>query len=475
MALLPPVSLRGNSYVTPVEAEAPRALEEAPVAPATTDSLETRQDAELRAGQAAAIGELSPAQRGVAAFNTLSDVRSGIETRNVRLTRANAEVERLETRLGQQLMNLSPALSQDQRQAYADAYRERHGRAYGEARDAAQDLASYTRESLPRVEQALRDLPQHPHASAVAGEPPHLARAMQESVRQLGTAVRQSPTGSSELQATLQQLGTDYAQLAERAALGTRDPGNQPAPGMAATRPVLGGLGVAVGQLSREVGSLAQRAAGRFGIASGVLGAVDSAGRIADGAARTEHYVGGAAGAAQVVGGVLRVGGVAIGGPLSMAAGGAAILATAESARRDRNEYIADVSATLQAAGIASDPARAEALARSNPESLRLLAAAGYSTRQIEDLTALAPVATRMNEGQVQGLIEASQRLGLSPDRMIEVLQSFGSRAGDAITALVRAHQGNRERDDVMLDALRTGWGANAVSRRLAELVSGRR
>ena len=480
MALTVPVSLRGNTYTVPSNDVVPVRDEVQPDAPVPdtgavrpADSVESTEDARLRLAQDAAIGNLSAPQRGVQAARTLDEVRVGIDERNMRLDRANRAVERLETGLAQQLMNLSPALSQEERQAYADAYRARNSGPYGEARDAAQELADYTRENLPRVEQAARDLPGHPHPNAVSGMVTAVARSMEQSMGVLDTAVRQSPTGSTELQSSLEQLGTQFAQVAERAAAANGDPGNQQAPGFDATRPTVGGLGVAVGQLSRTAGSLAQRAAGKFGVVGGVLGAVDAGGRIADGTARAEHYAGAGAGLAMVVGGVLRIGGVAVGGPISLIAGGASMLATAASAVRDRNAYVRDVTATLQATGM--DAARAEALARSNPESLRLLEGAGYTPDQIRDVVGTAPVTTRIHASSTETLVRAGQQLGVSPERMTEIVRQLGARDADvAIAQLQRALSLAPGLGSAgVMQELESGWGATDASRRLAALLRG--
>lgn len=474
--LLPPVSLRGTTYssVQPSTAAAqdvaPREVDPAVAQVEATDAVEA---ARLRAAESAVIGQLTPRQLGVQAARTLDEVRVGIDTRNMRLHSANREVERLETRLAEQLMNLSPSMSPEERQAYADAYRARSSGAYGEARDAAQDLADYMRDNAARVEQAAIDLAGHPAPNAVAGMVNGVTQSMQNAMGVLDTAVRQSPTGSAELQRSLEALGRDFSQIAERAALSHGAPDNRQSAGMDVTRPAIGGLGVAIGQLSREVGSLAQRAAGKFGVVGGTLGAIDAAGRIADGTARAEHYAGAAAGLAQVVGGVLRIGGVAVGGPVSLVAGGASILFTAASAVRDRDAYVRDVTATLQAAGIAQG-ADAEALARSNPESLRLLEAARFGPQQIRDLVFAAPQSARMHESTIADLVRGAQRFGLSPAHVVDMLRQLGPVEADvAINGFNRAQSGMGSLgDEHVLQEMRTGFWASDASRRLAELIA---
>lgn len=483
MGLLPPTGLRTNQQYTriadgdvqqtqaPVEPPAP-ATEAPSNVPGTRDSVESIDEARRRAAADAVLGNLSPQQRGIQAARTLDEVRTGIETRNIRLSGANREVQRLETRLGEQLGNLAPSLTQQQRQDYADAYRRQHSGAYTEARDAAQDLASYTRDNLPRVEQATRDLPGHPIQNAVSDMPARVTNAMQESVRQLDQAVRQSPTGSPELQRTLGELGQRFQEVSQRAGAGTNDPGNRQTPGFDSTRLTVGGTGIALGRLSSDVAALSTRAAGAFGVAGGVLGAADNLGRVANGTARGEHYVGAALNGAQVVGGVLRVAGVAIGGPVSLAAGALAIGAGVVSSVRDSRQYTADVTSTLREAGV--DPARAEALARSNPESLRALQSAGYTPQQISDVVANAPSTTRIHQSQTEGMLRAAQQFGMTPAQMTDFVRQLGpERADIALNTMARVMSGNPGADRALvLREMQQGWEANAASRYAAQLLS---
>src|SRR5690242_4545788 len=106
MALVPPVSVRSpqefrqvvetQNQQPPQAPSPPPAAEPAPEVPGSRDTVETTEQARQRAGQDAAIGALTPQQRGVEAARTFQEVRDGIETRNVRLSRANDQVRGLE-------------------------------------------------------------------------------------------------------------------------------------------------------------------------------------------------------------------------------------------------------------------------------------------------------------------------------------------------------------------------------------------
>src|SRR5436190_10957607 len=161
MPLIPPTGIRSQSPVSaPPDVDTappPPPVSPRPSPPASRDAMETTDQARLQAAAAAIGTQGTPQQRGVQAARTLDEVRSGSETRNSRVYSANREVAKLETRLGQQLQHLSPAMTPQDRQRYADAYRAQHSGAYREAREAATDLATYARDAAPRIAEATQN------------------------------------------------------------------------------------------------------------------------------------------------------------------------------------------------------------------------------------------------------------------------------------------------------------------------------
>lgn len=438
--------MRARAEAVRLQADlAARAAAQARVAPVTMppapspDGLEPAGAARSREAAAALSG--APVVRrhsnpGVEAARTLFETTTGLEERAVRLHTANAAVERAELRLGEQLHNLAPALSQRERQAFADSYRAQNAGVYAAARTAAEDLATYTRDSVPRIAEATGALPGHPMFHTVESLPSRAAQAVELGLSQLDTYVRQSPVGSERLSQTLGELA-----VATHAA-GQALPNSAPGASNLPARVAVGTTGLALGQLGNTASrfaDLAGRASGAFGVATGVLGGADAVGRLIRGEARLEHQLAAGVSAAQVGVGVARIAGVAVGATAGLGLTVAAGTLGAVSAYRDRQAYVRDVTATLARSGLPGiDGATAEALARSNPEALRRLEAAGFDPAQVRALSRAAPHTVRMHESSAASLAEAGGRLGMTPERTTAFYESLGERADRVSWQLAR-------------------------------------
>lgn len=360
--------------------------------------------------------------RGVEAFRAVDEIRTGVETRRMALDGANDRVREAEARLATQLGSLQPSMTQDQLQAYADDYR-RTTPAYGDATRAAEDLAGFMRDNAARLSQAHADLHLHPRADLLQGEGARSTEALSAAARSLDTYVSQAPSGNQALQRMLNEAS-----------------GGLTVPAGAA----IGGTGFVIGQLGNVAASLAEvsnRAAGAFGAVAGVVNGANNLERLLQ-EGRAEHAVGLLGNTAQVAGGVLRVGGVAVGSTIGIVGTIGALAAQGVSAYRDNARTVAEVSARLGRLGLS--PTAADTLARANPEALRTLQAQGFSPDHLQRLAGLGQSLTlRAHESSASAFAVATQRLGLSPEAATQFMERLGSRAGQGAALLERIIAGN--------------------------------
>jgi hypothetical protein len=357
-------------------------------------------------------------QRGVEAARTLMEVRSGVETRTVALNRANEAVRRAETELGTHLVRLQHTLTPTELQAYADDFR-RTNPAYAAAEAAANDLATYVRDNASRLAGATADIQHHPMAHVAQDEAQWAQRAVDTAAQTLDTYVRQAPTGSEVLQRALSEAGLRLS---------------------AAT--AASGAGHALSALANVGGRFADVARGAghaFGLAGSALSAADSLSRLLQ-EGRIDHAAALAANGVQIVGGALRVAGVAIGGTIGIAGGIAAALATGIVAYNDREARVSQMSERLQRLGFSAT--QAEAMSRANPAALRVLAERGFTPEHLQRMAAQSPHSIlRPHESSARDFLAATQRLGLSPEEATRVLERLGpgmaSRAADMLMRLV--------------------------------------
>jgi hypothetical protein len=305
--------------------------------------------------------------------------------------------------------------------------------------------------------------------------PARLNNALDQTAHTLDTYVKQSPTASPELQHTLGDLGRRFEAIAARVGVGTRDPGNRDTEhGISAPQAALATEKAVdrAARLSGKFTDLAEHAGHAFGIAGATLAAGENISRLAEGTGRTEHAVGLAGNLAEIGGGVAAIAGVTVGAPVAAVGAAIGLGADAVSAYRDRQEYVHDVSSNLTSAGM--DPARAEALARSNPDSLRALASHGYTPQQISDIAANAPSTVRMHVSQTDGVIGAGQRLGLSPTQVTDLARRLGPQNADtAFDGLQRVIGGNPGSNrSQILQNLQNSFDASPATRQLAQLLS---
>lgn len=369
-------------------------------------------------------GQISPTDqaRGVDAFRAIDSIRNGVETRRMALDGANDRVRDAEARLATQLGSLQPSMTRDQLQAYADDYR-RTTPAYGDAARAAEDLAGFMRDNAARLSEAHANLHLHPRADLLQGEGARSTEALSAAAGSLDRFVSQSPTGSQALQRMINEASQGLTVPAGAA---------------------IGGTGFAIGQLGNVVSrfsDVANRAAGAFGAVAGVVNGANNLERLLqDG--RAEHAAGLLGNTAQVVGGVLRIGGVAIGSTVGIVGTLGALAAQGVSAYRDNERTVAEVSARLGRLGLT--PTAADTLARANPEALRTLQAQGFSPDHLQRLAGLGQSLTlRAHESSASAFAVATQRLGLSPEAATQFMERLGSRAGQGAALLERIIAGN--------------------------------
>jgi hypothetical protein len=409
----------------------------------------------------------APAQRGVTAARTLEEVKYGVEVRYIRLNNADREVAQLEAKLGTQLANLSPAMTPEELNRYACAFRENHPGAYNEARHAAGELGHYLRDNTPRVHEAIPDLSSHPIRNAVADLPLRFGDAVEYAAKALDRHTHLSPEGDGELQRTLGECGNRFKQLSSAAGEG----GDENATRHKTVKDVSTAGEGALSRLAKFGGrfsEIAEHSANAFGIVAGAIGGVENVHRIVSGEARAEHGVGLTANGAEVVGGVLAISGVAVGATIGLAGAIVALGAEGVSIYRDRQDYLRDTTENLL--GIGMDKPRAEGLAASNVDSLRAFAGAGFSPQQISDFTANAPDMVRGHVSHAQGVIHAAGVFGLSPSQVTELSRALGSPgAGVAFNSLVRVIAANPNAPRALiLQLLNKGFEANDFARDLA-------
>lgn len=373
-------------------------------------------------------------QRGFDALATVHEIHDGVVDRTDALEDANKAVANAEEKLAEHLLHLDGALSDEQLKAYADEYRS-DTPAYATAEAAAAELAGYVAQNAERLAQAHTDVETNhplPHLNPTG----HTAVAMEEATAALEAHVAQTPSGSAALQATLGTMSTAMG-VAEGAAEGL----------------------AALGELAPRLSSLAAKASAPFGILGGAADFVAYADRLADGG-RVEHVAGLAASAVLVGQGVLTIAGVTVSAPVSVVAGAVSLAAGGVSAYRDHAERVADMSARLTEMGL--DPAQAEALARSNPASLDVLKAAGYSSEQVQRLAALGETwLLNTHESEADYFARASTALGLSPEASVVALESIDpglvSSAAHALGGLLAG--GATTREEILKGLNAPIWG----------------
>lgn len=400
-----------------------------PSLPAVTRNPGTAVAAAQTAAPAASPQDL--AARGVEGYRVQAEIRTGVETRRIALDRANSAVKDAEAALAVQVTRLQHSLTPDQLQRYAADYRATNP-AYATAQAASTDLANYIRDNASRLGTAMSDLRHHPFPNGMQMEANSTRQALDDATRSLETYVSQSPTGSTQLQATLAEAGRSLN---------------------AAT--VIGGTGFAVGQLGNiatRLADVATRAAGAFGVAAGALNAADNLQRLLqDG--RIEHAAGLAANGAQIVGGALRIAGIGFGATVGIVGTVAAVLAKGVSAYRDNEARVSEMTERLGRLGIPSG--QAEVLARGNPAAYRALSEAGYSPEQIQRMAAQGQsMVLRAHESSAQQFAEAARRLGLDPERATQLMERLGPRmaaqGADALTRLVAGNPEARTREELL-------------------------
>lgn len=414
----------------------------------------------------ASLGDDPAVQRAFTAAKTLEDVKNGVEARYIQLNALDREVANLEAKLGTQLQNLSPALTQEDRQRFADTFREQHASAYQEAREAAEGLAQFLCDNVSRTQQATTDLKHHPFRSGVAGLPMRLSAAIDQAASSLDRHTHLSPQGDKVLEHSLCVLGRGFAKMAADAGRGDEDARHGNAVKNTAT--------TSEGALSRlakfggRFSEIAEHSANAFGVVAGAIGGVENLHRLANGEGRVEHGVGLAANSAEIVGGALAIGGVAVGATLGLGGMVVALGAEAVSAYRDRQEYVRDTTATLKAIGL-NEP-HAAGLAASNPEALRALATAGWSATQISRFVANAPGMVRAHHSQAHAVVNAARVFNLPTDRLVELTQELGSPGADvalsSLTRVIAASPGASRQQ--ILRMMENGFEANDFARQLA-------
>lgn len=148
-----------------------------------TDELSTGRGAALRSA-AARLGASSPRSEAAAALEVRqlrgnrpppvpAEVKA-VEQATSRAAKANEEVAKLQQELDQQLAEVSPALTPDQRQAYQAAYWEKHQSALDEQKAANAELKDVVSENQAALVKLARTNPKA--AQALAGSLSELAR-----------------------------------------------------------------------------------------------------------------------------------------------------------------------------------------------------------------------------------------------------------------------------------------------------------
>lgn len=377
------------------------------------------------------VAAKSPAeveQRGFDAIKTIQDVQLGVLTRTEALAAANEKVKASETTLAEHLKHLEHALSTEELQAYADDFRADEP-AYAEATAAAQELASYVADNTGRLAQAEADVrAYHPQPEAyetVMQGAPLTRRALEDAALALEEHVALSPTGSPELKETLSGISAGTVSM-----------------GAAVAEQVAG-----VAELIPRFKSLAERAGGAFGVVGGLVDGKTFLDRVLkDG--QPEDYAGLAASGVLVTQGVMKVAGVAVSAPVSLAAGAVSLVASGVGAWRDNEARVADMSARLAELGI--DSAVAETISRGNPASFGELAKAGFSPEQVQRLAALGESwLLSTHESDATYFARATASLGLTPEESVRLLERLGpdlaSSAGHTLAALDAGGAKSRE------------------------------
>jgi hypothetical protein len=417
------------------------------------------------------------AQRSAAAVRTVMDVHTGLDTRRTKLDAANKEVAELETNLAKQLTNLSPGLTADERQRYADTYRAAHGAKYKEATEAAEALASYTRDHASDLQKAVTELKDHPLPGNMGLSLRLSAQSdLEDAATSLSTFVQQSPRPNPELEETLKQVSEKFAAM-PRADVG----GHQEKQGTLTTPQKLlateKGAKLAsrglesgearLGEIAGKFAHVAEHAGHAFGIVGAGLAATENIEKIAEGKGRAEHYVGLAANVAEIGGGVAAVAGVTIGAPIAAVGAAVGLAAELYSNHRDHSEFVADAKKNLAAIGV--DANRADALTRTDPKGLQALANAGYSPAQMAELARLAP---QLTTSLPDSIASGAKRAGLSPDQVVALARKLGPKSDAAIGGLVTmANMYPKDTPAERILRLKSGPLATDATRELAKVL----
>jgi hypothetical protein len=417
------------------------------------------------------------AQRSAAAVRTVMDVHTGLDTRRTKLDAANKEVAELETNLAKQLTNLAPGLTADERQRYADTYRAAHGEKYKEATEAAEGLASYTKDHATELEQAVTELKAHPLPGNMGLSLRLSAQTdLENTATSLSTFVQQSPRPNPELEETLKQVSEKFAALPRAEVGGHREPqGMLTTPqkllatekgAKLASRGLEAGE-ARLGEIAGKFAHVAEHAGHAFGIIGAGLAASENIEKIADGKGRTEHYVGLAANVAEIGGGIAAVAGVTIGAPIATVGAAVGLAAELYSNHRDHAEFVADAKKNLAAIGV--DTNRADALTRTDPKGLKALADAGYSPAQMAELARLAP---ELTTALPDSIASGAKRAGLSPDQVVALARKLGPKSDAALGGLVAmANMYPKDTPAERILRLKSGPLATDATRELAKLM----